>query len=143
MLRWRKGVETKYSTDDKRVWAQKIRMFMRKSPAGKTKAEKQKRLGTAAPPVPRQSTFNWLRDMSNSMACIAGVRWGDFLGQGRLLLEDTQLEPPTFTVICTDEEAEQLSGTNFLKWKKALLTRGVVSAGRQRLLSPTGPIFIV
>lgn len=115
------------------MWAQKIRMFMRKALQGETKTDKQKRLGTAAPPIPRQSTFNWLRDMSNSMACVAGIRWGDFLGQQDLLLDDSPLEPPAFLVICTDEEAKQLSGTNFLKWQKALRSQGVSWRGRRRL----------
>lgn len=117
VLRWRKGVTRKYSADDKRAWQAKIRTFMQRPAAGETAAARKKRLTFMQSTLPRAAAFNWLRDLSNSIACMSGLRWRDFLGQQHLLDDGAPLQAPVFVVLCTDEESKQISAVNFLKWK--------------------------
>lgn len=125
MLRWRKGVTKKYSADDKKVWQQRIRAFMHKVGASETVAQRRKRLNCLNIKVPRLATFNWLRDVLNSLAAVSGKRWSSFGPQQSLLEDDTPLEMPAFCVVCTDEEGKQPAGINFLKREKGLFAEHV------------------
>jgi len=124
-LRWRKGVTRHFSIADHTLWQSKIRTFLRRPAEGETALQKKQRLHFAVASVPKQATFNWLRDVSNSMACVAGARWQTFMRQEHLLEEGAPLQPPQFCVICTDEESKQIAGINYLKWKKGAFVEHV------------------
>ena len=83
-LKWRKGVTPVFSVEDTKEWQARVRVFMKRPVAGETIAQKRKRLKFAHATAPRAATFNWLRDVSNLMACGPSRRRACVLGRRSL-----------------------------------------------------------
>lgn len=116
-LRWRGAPRSRQLEDTTSESAAKVSTFF--SPqAGKTAQQRKARLKYTTQAKPRLATLHWLQDMSNALAAI-GHSLLQYSGQGSFLQEEGPLDKaPRFLMMCTDQEALQLTAMNFLRFGK-------------------------
>ena len=90
----------------KEVWESKSAMY-----CGTSSRVRGKR--TPAVQEERVATFNWMVDLNHALKS-CGKRLRDF-GEQDDILEAPLLKKPRTLWLCTDQEAVQIAGTNFLK----------------------------